>query len=222
MGLEFPTDDVVPDTRQILHAAAADQHHGVLLKVVPDSRNVTRHFHTGCQTHPCDLSKSRIRLLRRRGINTRAHTSLLRTTHESRRVSLGSLLFAPCSNKLVYCWHRSPIQKLRSGKIPHPADASCPPPNLSAGRQASTRQGRNPTSFTNAAIPRANNDHTTAGPAGVLRGSSITHSYAGMIIPPGGNIASSRMVTSLKMLLMLTDRAGLSTPVERHPHHTAC
>src|SRR5262249_16771716 len=37
-------DDVVAHTRKVLHATAADEHHRVLLEVVPDTRNVGRHL----------------------------------------------------------------------------------------------------------------------------------------------------------------------------------
>ena len=39
-GVEGAANDVVADTGQILHTTAADQHHGVLLKVVADTTDV--------------------------------------------------------------------------------------------------------------------------------------------------------------------------------------
>src|SRR5574340_1345334 len=41
-GVEGPADDVVAHAREVLHAAPADEHHQVLLQVVPDARDVAR------------------------------------------------------------------------------------------------------------------------------------------------------------------------------------
>src|SRR3954470_22785935 len=48
---------VVTHTRQVLHAAAADQHDAVFLKVVPFTRNVAGHFHAVGQSHAADLAQ---------------------------------------------------------------------------------------------------------------------------------------------------------------------
>src|SRR5262250_639282 len=40
LGVERAADDLVPDARQVPHPAAAHQHDGVLLQVVPDPRDV--------------------------------------------------------------------------------------------------------------------------------------------------------------------------------------
>src|SRR3954466_8057056 len=40
LGVEGSTDDLVPDAREVLHPAAADQHDRVLLQVVPDTGEV--------------------------------------------------------------------------------------------------------------------------------------------------------------------------------------
>src|SRR3954470_16276430 len=50
-------DHVVTHTRQVLHAAAADQHDAVFLKVVPFTRNVAGHFHAVGQSHAADLAQ---------------------------------------------------------------------------------------------------------------------------------------------------------------------
>src|SRR5512135_1879276 len=41
-GVEGPADDVVADAGEVLDAAAADQHHRVLLEVVTHARDVAR------------------------------------------------------------------------------------------------------------------------------------------------------------------------------------
>src|SRR5215813_9114808 len=43
-GVKRSTHHVVPNARQVLHAAAANQHQRVFLQVVPDARNVGRHL----------------------------------------------------------------------------------------------------------------------------------------------------------------------------------
>src|SRR5919201_1996509 len=52
--------DVVPHTRQILDAAAPDQHHRVLLQVVPLARYVGGHLHTVGQPDTGDLPQRRV------------------------------------------------------------------------------------------------------------------------------------------------------------------
>src|SRR4029453_11793846 len=42
--IQGPADHVVPNARQVLHAAAANQHQRVFLQVVPHARNVGRHL----------------------------------------------------------------------------------------------------------------------------------------------------------------------------------
>src|SRR4051812_5173215 len=77
-GVERPADDLVAHARQVLDAAAADQHDGVLLQVVTLARDVGRDLHLVGQTHAADLAQSRVRLLRRGRVHTGAHAALLR------------------------------------------------------------------------------------------------------------------------------------------------
>src|SRR5262245_43518596 len=55
-GVERAAHDVVADTRQVLHAAAADQHDGVLLEVVPLARDVGVHLTAVGEAHARDLA----------------------------------------------------------------------------------------------------------------------------------------------------------------------
>src|SRR5258705_9030724 len=55
-GVERAADDVVADARQVLHAAAADHHHGVLLEVVAHARDVAGDLHPVGQAHAGDLA----------------------------------------------------------------------------------------------------------------------------------------------------------------------
>src|SRR5690606_3333902 len=65
LGVERATDDVVADARQVLHAAAADHHHRVLLEVMALAGDVAGALEAVGQAHACHLSKGRVRLLRR-------------------------------------------------------------------------------------------------------------------------------------------------------------
>ena len=84
-------NDVIAHAGQVLDAAAADQHHRVLLQVVPFARNVARHLEAVGQPHPRHLAQCRVRLFRRRRIDARADAPLLRALSIA-----GTLLRAAC------------------------------------------------------------------------------------------------------------------------------
>src|ERR1019366_3804873 len=69
--------NVIADTRQILDAAAADQHNRVLLEVMADSWNIGRDFDTVGEPYAGHLPQSRIRLFRRGRIHASAQASAL-------------------------------------------------------------------------------------------------------------------------------------------------
>src|SRR5688572_21953938 len=66
-GVEGAADDVIAHARQVLDAAAADEHQRVLLEVVTDTRDVGRHLDLVGQADAGHLAKRRVRLLRRLG-----------------------------------------------------------------------------------------------------------------------------------------------------------
>src|ERR1700690_1808702 len=43
-GIQRATHHVIANSRQVLHAAAANEHDGVLLQVVADAGNISRHL----------------------------------------------------------------------------------------------------------------------------------------------------------------------------------
>src|SRR3954465_6357970 len=75
--VERPADDLVAHARQVLDAAAADEHYGVLLQVVALARDVARDLHAVREAHAGDLAEGGVRLLRRGGVNTRADAAAL-------------------------------------------------------------------------------------------------------------------------------------------------
>src|SRR4051812_26413199 len=77
-GVERPADDLVAHARKVLDAAAAHEHHGVLLQVVALAGDVHRDLHRVGQAHAGDLAQRGVRLLRRSRVDTRADAAPLR------------------------------------------------------------------------------------------------------------------------------------------------
>src|SRR6202790_2999636 len=61
---------VITHTRQVLYAAAANEHHRVLLQIVAFAADVAGDFVAVGEAHAADLAQRGIRLLRRRGIRS--------------------------------------------------------------------------------------------------------------------------------------------------------
>src|SRR5213592_775221 len=99
--VERAADDVVAHPGEILHAPAADEDHGMLLQVVTDARDVGRDLDAVGQAHARDFAECRIRLLRGRGVDARAHAALLRRALQGGRRPLAALLRASVLDELV-------------------------------------------------------------------------------------------------------------------------
>src|SRR5215469_8109709 len=69
---------VIADTREVLDAAAADEHHRVLLQVVALAADVAGNLVAVGEAHAADLAQRRVGLLGRGGVHARADTALLR------------------------------------------------------------------------------------------------------------------------------------------------
>src|SRR5450759_3407499 len=80
--VERAADDVVLDGREVLHAAAPDEHDRVLLEIVADPRDVGRDLHLVGEPDSGDLAKGRVRLLRRHRADLQADTALLGGTRD--------------------------------------------------------------------------------------------------------------------------------------------
>src|SRR5438445_4080717 len=75
--VERAADDVVLDRRQVGNAAAAHEHHGVLLEIVADARDVRGDFHLIGEADSSDLPQGGVRLLRGHRADDRAGATLL-------------------------------------------------------------------------------------------------------------------------------------------------
>src|ERR1700761_9217296 len=105
LGIQHAADDVVAHARKVLHAAAADQHNAVLLKVVAFAGNVGQRFEAVGQAHLGDLAQRGVRLLRRRGVDAGADGALLRALLQGRNLVALRLGAARLANELIDCRH---------------------------------------------------------------------------------------------------------------------
>ena len=99
---------MVTNTRKVLHTAAADKHDRVFLEVVAFTADVRNNFETVGQAHLGDLTKSRVRLLRGRGVHTSANAALLRAVLKSGALALIVRELTGLANKLVNSRHKRP------------------------------------------------------------------------------------------------------------------
>src|SRR3954447_11157194 len=76
-GVERPADDLVAHAREVLDAAAADEHDGVLLQVVPLAGDVGRDLDAAGDPDARDLAQRGVRLLGRRRVDARADPATL-------------------------------------------------------------------------------------------------------------------------------------------------
>src|SRR5262249_24115999 len=106
--VERSADHLVAEAREILDAAAADQHDGVLLEVVPLTGNVRADFHAVRQPHAGDLAKSRVRLLGQGRVDAGADTGLVRRSAERRCLHLALGRDTSLAYELVYGGHELP------------------------------------------------------------------------------------------------------------------
>src|SRR5438105_2786641 len=125
LGVQHAAQNVVAHAGQILDAAAADHDHRVLLKVMAFTRYVADHLEAVGQAHLGDLTKRRVRLLRGRGVDAGANTTLLRRLLQRRHLLARLLHFTRLSDQLVDRRHpgltlcyRSPLRARCLGAAP--------------------------------------------------------------------------------------------------------
>ena len=105
LAVQGTTDDVVADAGEVLHAAPADEHHRVLLKVVTHARDVARDLEAVREPDARHLAERRVRLLRGLGEHAHAHAALLRAVLQRRALRLGDDLLATGTHKLTDSRH---------------------------------------------------------------------------------------------------------------------
>ena len=95
------TDDLVADTGEVTHAAAADQDDGVLLEVVALAGDVGRDLDAVDEAHTGDLAEGGVRLLGGGGEDAGAHAALLGVVLQGCVLGLRLDGHAPVANELV-------------------------------------------------------------------------------------------------------------------------
>src|SRR5476649_389186 len=105
LGVQHAADDVVAHAGKVLDAAAADQHHAVLLQVMAFAGNIGQRLEAVGQAHLGDLAQRGVRLLRRRGVDAGADGALLRALLQGRNLVALGLGAARLADKLIDCRH---------------------------------------------------------------------------------------------------------------------
>src|SRR3954471_20266858 len=121
LGVERAADDLVADTGEVLHPAAADEHDRVLLEVVAHARDVGRDLDAAAQAHAGDLAEGGVRLLRGGRVDARAHAASLGRTLQGRRLVLGHLVLAALTDQLLnggHLWWFPFVLVSRPGYLP--------------------------------------------------------------------------------------------------------
>src|SRR5262245_9433847 len=107
-GVEGAADDLVADTREVLHPAATHEHDRVLLEVVPLTGDVRGDLDAARQAHAGDLAERGVGLLGGMGEHARAHAAALGRALERRRLDLRRLRLAALADKLLDRGHSLP------------------------------------------------------------------------------------------------------------------
>src|SRR5437899_1419761 len=114
LQVERSAHDVIAHTRQILHPAAAHQHHTVLLKVVTLAADVGNDFEPVGQANLGHFAQRRVRLLRGGGVHAGTHATTLRATLQRWRFGLRDLGLATVTHELVDGRHLVTCSRLKS------------------------------------------------------------------------------------------------------------
>src|SRR4029453_9229456 len=137
-GVEGGADHLVADARQVADTAAADEHDGVLLQVVPLTGDVGRDLEAVRQPDTRDLPKGRVRLLRGVREHARADPPLLRGAGEGRALGLALGRAATFANELVDGGHELPEIVSDTTKV-----GRGPPANRAANGSENARRPAN-------------------------------------------------------------------------------
>ena len=117
--VERAADDLVADTRQVLHTAAAHEHDRVLLQVVAVAGDVGRDLDAAREADAGDLAQRRVRLLRGGGVDAGAHAAALRRALQGRRLrSCRTWSRGPCG-PAAGSWARAPLRAFVGARAGH-------------------------------------------------------------------------------------------------------
>src|SRR5690606_36383907 len=105
LQIERTTDDVIANTRKILHTAAAHQHDRVLLQVVAFTADIRNNFETVGQAHFGDFTQCRVRLFGSGGVHAGADTTALRAVFGRGALAAFAADFARLAHELTNGWH---------------------------------------------------------------------------------------------------------------------
>src|SRR6516162_10495218 len=106
LGVERAADDLVADSGQVAHPAAAHQHDRVLLQVVPDPRDVRGDLDLAGEPDPRHLAEGGVRLLGRGRVDARANAPALGAPLQGRGSGLRYLVLAALADQLLDSGHR--------------------------------------------------------------------------------------------------------------------
>ena len=101
LAVKGATNNVIADTRKILHAAPTDQNDGVLLEIVTLATDVCDHFESIREANLGNFTQSRVWLLWCAGHHLQADAAALRALVQSRGLGLDRLVFAAVSDELI-------------------------------------------------------------------------------------------------------------------------
>lgn len=114
--IESPSDGMITNTGEILYSSAPDKDNGVLLKVMPHTRNIRCHLNSIGKPYSGYFPQGRVWLLRCGGVDFRANSPLLRAALKPGAFCLCLYLLSSLPNKLTNCRHN---KYLITKKIDH-------------------------------------------------------------------------------------------------------
>jgi len=105
LSVQRSSDDVVATSGKILYSSPSNQHHGVFLQVVSNSRDVTDDLCPVGQADLCHFAQGGVWLFRGRSVDPDADPASLWTLLKSRGVFLCNLAFPSLADELTQRGH---------------------------------------------------------------------------------------------------------------------
>ncbi|ALI55431.1 hypothetical protein IMCC12053_1484 [Celeribacter marinus] len=105
LSIKNTAENVVAYTWKVFYAAATDQNHGVLLKVVAFTGDVRDDLEAIRQAHFCNFTHSRVRLFRGSGVDARTNATLLGTLLQMHGLGTLDFRLTRLADQLLNRWH---------------------------------------------------------------------------------------------------------------------